>query len=85
MSQSHFSMFVHSPVPVHSSIFSCLVLSHFFVRPAYKKMTCFLKYIQSFTQVCSVKSSIESGYVYQQKINSSTLKKRNAGVVVVNS
>jgi hypothetical protein len=31
----------------------------------YKKMPRVCKYIQSFTQVCSVKTSIESGYVYQ--------------------
>jgi hypothetical protein len=38
---------------------------HFFVPVVYKKMPRICKYIQSFTQVCSVQSSIESGYIYQ--------------------
>jgi hypothetical protein len=69
--QSCLSMFVHSPVPVHSSVFSYKPFPYFwwtsFVRTAYKKMPCICKYIQSFTCVWSVKSSIESGYVYQRK------------------
>jgi hypothetical protein len=39
--------------------------AHFFVTIVYKKMPRACKYIQSFTRVQSVKTSIESGYVYQ--------------------
>jgi hypothetical protein len=43
-----------------------LVSAHFFVTIVYKKMPRVCKYIQSFTRVQSVQTSIESGYVYQQ-------------------
>jgi hypothetical protein len=39
--------------------------AHFFVTDVYKKMPRICKYIQSFTRVLLVKTSIESGYVYQ--------------------
>jgi hypothetical protein len=42
-----------------------MFLMHFFVCAVYKKMPRICKYIQSFTQVYSVKSSIESSYIYQ--------------------
>jgi hypothetical protein len=55
---------------VHSSIFSSHVVSCFqctsLFAAVYKKMPRVCKYIQSFTQVRSVKSSMESGYLPQQ-------------------
>jgi hypothetical protein len=59
-------------VPVHSRIFSFHVVSCFqstiLFAFVYNKMPRICKYIQSSTRVCSVKSSIESGYVHQQQI-----------------
>jgi hypothetical protein len=60
---------IHSPIPVHSCMFLYNPFQCFrytsFVCTTYKKMPRICKYIQSFTWVCLVKSSIESCYVYQ--------------------
>jgi hypothetical protein len=54
-------------------MYSPLFLRISLFTDVYKKMPRVCKYIQSFTWVCSVKSSIESGYTYQH-FDSRTLK-----------
>jgi hypothetical protein len=55
-------------------MYSLLFLRISLFTGVYKKMPCVCKYIQSFTWVQSVKTSIESGYVYQQYVGTTMWK-----------